>query len=938
MQKNLSAYETLHWVSKVIAIAVVYGITAKLSLFFSFENTNASPVWPPSGIAFAALLHFGYRVWPGILIGAFAANVFTLMVNSPSNIPFTIIASLGIGMGNALEAIFGVYLLHRFVGLENPLYHTRNVFKLAVVALVMCLVASIIGSCMLAVLGIVSLEIYPETWFTWWVGDVTGVIMMAPILLTWYRNYHAQYRTTSEFRFFVEALFFFAFILASTWAIFGGYMPMSTRNYPIAYLLFPIVVLGAFRFGQKGVGWSILIISVMAIWGTVHGYGSFVRASLNQSLVLTQSFIGVITITGLVLAAILRERDQAASLLTSREKWFRSLIENSADVITLMGADGRILYSSTSTTKIIGYPLEEYVGKNMFDFIHPDDKEFINQRLAQVLEKPGNSASAECRYRRRDGTWMWLEGSGNNLLADDNIKAIVVNCRDITARKQAADELLRSQERFRGIYNSSKDAIGYVNLNGEFRDVNKAFVDLTGYTKQEILSGMTFRQLTSERFYALMEQKMHEVLDSGIPVEYENEYVKKDGSRIPVLLTAFMVKDADGKPSGIAAIVKDISERKKSEEERFRLAAIVESSNDAIIGKTLDGTITSWNRAAERLYGYLAVEMIGRSIFILVPPDRSAEFSDIIRRIKNGEILQDYETIRMRKDGTYLNVSLSVSPIKDALGNVIGASIIARDNTARKQAEEHLQETARLKSEFTSTVSHELRTPLAISKEALSLLLRGKVGEVTGKQKEIMTIASSNIDRLCFLIDDILDFSKIEAGRMEIHKEPIDIIPAITESFNGWKLRADLKKITLRMKAPAGPLVIPVDKIRFVQILSNLLNNAVKFTPEDGTVDLTVEEKEDVIKFSIVDTGPGIAQEDLPKLFQKFQQLKRTHGPGAKGTGLGLNISKVLVELHGGQIAAESQLGHGSNFTFTIPKVPQESVNKAAQSSSDEHA
>ena len=250
------------------------------------------------------------------------------------------------------------------------------------------------------------------------------------------------------------------------------------------------------------------------------------------------------------------------------------------------------------------------MGRNVFEFIHPDDTPLIGQLFSEVLQKPGNFVSAECQFRRKDGSWMWLEGSGSNLLADESIKAVVVNCRDVSSRKQAEDELRRSQERFRGIYDSSKDAIGYVNLRGEILDVNKAFIELTGYSREELVTGKTFRDLTSEGFYALTEQKMREVLSTGMPVEYEKEYVKKDGSRIPVLLTAFLVKDADGKAAGVASIVKDMTERKKSEEERFRLAAIVDSSNDAIIGKTLDGTITSWNRAAERLYGYMAREVI----------------------------------------------------------------------------------------------------------------------------------------------------------------------------------------------------------------------------------------------------------------------------------------------------------------------------------------
>ena len=165
---------------------------------------------------------------------------------------------------------------------------------------------------------------------------------------------------------------------------------------------------------------------------------------------------------------------------------------------------------------------------------------------------------------------------------------------------------------------------------------------------------------------------------------------------------------------------------------------------------------------------------------------------------------------------------------------------------------------------------------------------------------------------------------------MDVHKEAVNIIPVVQESCNGWKLRADFKKITLNMTAPAGPVVIPVDKIRFLQILSNLLNNAAKFTPEGGKIQVLIEEENDAVRFSVIDTGPGIAPEDIPKLFQKFQQLKRTYGPGARGTGLGLSIAKSLVELHGGKITVRSALGQGSTFTFVLPKTAEVPSSKGA--------
>jgi PAS domain S-box-containing protein len=1034
--------DKMKWTAQVLAFALVYGVTARLSLLLAFQNTNASPVWPPSGMAFMFILFFGYRFWPGIVLGAFTANLLTFLHNGQSWAP-TIIASMIIATGNALEAVLGVFLLHRFVRLRNPLNQTSDIFRLFGIAMLMCLVPAMMGPTVLAGLGVISWFVYPTAFWTWWLGDLTGILMLSPFFLMWYRRSTKVLSPSFEWRTVVDVVAFTVLLLTVTLGVFSGHLRPIFLNYPGSYLLIPIIVLAAFRFGQRGVGWSIPTISGIAIWGTIHGFGPFVRDELNESLLFLQIFIAVITMTGLVLAAVLKEKDKAQMVLRrnqrdlsdffenatiglhrigpdgmiqwankaelemlgykaeeyighpviefhvdrkkisdmlvrlgrgetlhnyeaqlrckdgtirevlidanvllengrmvyvrgftrditdrkqiekvlfAQEKWFRTLIENSADVITLVNADGTIIYSSPSTTKIIGYPLEEYIGRNVFEFIHLDDLDPITQRFQEVLAKPGNFVSAECRFRRKDGSWAWLEGSGSNMLTDDSIKAVVINCRDITARKKAEDDLRESQERLHGLFESSKDGIAYVSLEGILLDINEGYLKLMGYSKQELIGKTRFVDLTPPEYHQSDEENFRQVLETGQPLEYEKEYIRKDGSRVPVLLTVFVIRDAQDRPFGLGATIKDMTERKKAEVERFRLAAIVDSSSDAIIGKTLDGVITTWNRGAEELYGYTAEEMIGQPVSILVPSDRPNELPAILERLKNGEHIKQLETIRVCKDGTHITVSLTVSPIKNSVDKVIGASTIARDITERKRIEKQLQETARLKSEFTSTVSHELRTPLAISKEALSLLLRGKVGEFTPKQKEILTIASTNIDRLCFLIDDILDFSKIEAGKMEIHKEPWDIVPVVQESCNGWKLRADFKKISLNMTAPPGPLVIPVDKIRFLQILSNLLNNAAKFTPEGGRIDVIIEDEKDAVRFSVVDSGPGIAPEDMPKLFQKFQQFKRTHGPGARGTGLGLSIVKSLVELHGGEITVKSTVGKGSSFIFRLPK------------------
>jgi len=271
------------------------------------------------------------------------------------------------------------------------------------------------------------------------------------------------------------------------------------------------------------------------------------------------------------------------------------------------------------------------------------------------------------------------------------------------------------------------------------------------------------------------------------------------------------------------------------------------------------------------------------------------------------------ETQILNKAKELIDVEVSISVLKNAKGEVTGSIGIIEDIRERKAADN-------MKSEFISSVSHELRTPLAISREALSLALRGKVGEITEKQMEILSMANKNLDRLAYLINDILDLAKIEAGKMDLIKESLSMGDIVKECCEGWNLKATSKELNIKCEIPESPLTASVDKTRILQVLSNLINNAIKFTPAGGEITVYVEEKETEIKVSVKDTGPGIAEADLIKLFEKFQQLKRPSGPGAKGTGLGLSIVKSLIELHGGCVGVDTKVGEGCNFFFTVSK------------------
>ncbi len=371
----------------------------------------------------------------------------------------------------------------------------------------------------------------------------------------------------------------------------------------------------------------------------------------------------------------------------------------------------------------------------------------------------------------------------------------------------------------------------------------------------------------------------------------------------------------------------EIMEKRGIEERVQHLAAIVESSEDAIIGHTLSGIITSWNRGAQKLYQYHADEVLGKSIELIVPPERRAELKTILNKIRRGHRVENYETVRIGKDGQKIRVSLTISAIRNAAGKIIGASVIDRDVSKRKQTEELLKKAKiaaeranRLKSEFLATMSHEIRTPLnAII--GLNHLLQ--ITRLTPKQREYLSKMQIASQSLLGLINDILDFSKIEAGRLEV--ENIDFrIEEIFERLSSIiGLKSRQKEIELIFKIdPRLPVKIKGDPNRIYQILLNLANNAVKFT-ERGSVIVSARlqrrtRKYVHIVFEVQDSGQGIPPEKQSMIFEAFTQSEASTTRRYGGSGLGLTICKKLVEMMNGEIWVKSTLGQGSTFGFSI--------------------
>jgi PAS domain S-box-containing protein len=495
---------------------------------------------------------------------------------------------------------------------------------------------------------------------------------------------------------------------------------------------------------------------------------------------------------------------------------------------------------------------------------------------------------------------------------------------DVTLARQ----LERDARHFAAIVASSDDAIISKSLDGTVLTWNAAAERLFGYTAAEIV-GCSIRLIVprdrqAEEDHVLAAVGRGETID-----HFETVRQRKDGALVPISLTVSPIRDASGEIVGASKIARDLSRTERIQSDARRLAAIVDSSDDAIVGKDLNSIVTSWNAAAERMFGYSAEEMIGRSVRLVIPDDRQHEEDEVLRRIRLGQRLDHYETVRRRKDGSVFPVSLTISPVYNEVGIVIGASKIARDVTERARADQErrrLLEMARaanrLKDEFLATLSHELRTPLnAIAGYARMM----QAGLVSGeKQVRAVDTIVRNASALTQMIEDVLDISRIVSGKVRLNVRAVELSQIVREAVETAQPAADAKGIRIDVLVDPRGTLVSGDPDRLRQVLWNLCSNAVKFSERGGRVQVRLGRVNAQVELIVSDDGIGISPDFLPHLFERFSQAdagtNRLHG----GLGLGLAISRHHVELQGGRITAHSD-GPGTGSTFRI-ELPARSV------------
>jgi PAS domain S-box-containing protein len=614
------------------------------------------------------------------------------------------------------------------------------------------------------------------------------------------------------------------------------------------------------------------------------------------------------------------ERKLAERKLEKAAEEWRTTFDSITDWICIIDRDFKLLRANRAFAEAIGARYEDLVGKSCFEVLHGQDRPACTCPLRKTLES-GQPAVVES-YEPRFG--IYLETSTSPIVDEAGcVVAAVHISRNITERKRSEDAIRESEERFRNFVETSPDIVFRLTRTGHIDYVSSRVKHLYGYEVDELLGAHILVTTPAGELPKALEA-INKVL-MGQPVKnLQISQRDKAGRIVPMEINAVPI-EKDGRIIGVQGVMRDISERKRAEELLRMKDSAIESSINGIAFADLQGNLTFVNPSFLNMWGYSdSHEVLGKRSVTFWQSESEAEkvLQEVVNKDSWLEVL-----VAVRKDGSLFDAQLSTTLVRDQTGQPVCVMASFVDVTEAKRAEaelkkanEKLREHDRLKSEFVSTVSHELRTPLSIFKNIISNAIAGVMGKINPKLRENLRMADESISRLTRIIDDFLNISRIEAGKLKLDLRRIDLCTVVHDVVNSLAPLAGEKDIDMTSITPDCAVWVNGDYDRLVQVFTNLVGNAIKFTPQNGRVAVETTDLGDQVQVEVRDNGAGIEQKDLDKIFDRFVQIKKGSGPGTHGTGLGLTIAKELVGMHKGRITVESRVGEGSRFYVVLPK------------------
>jgi two-component system CheB/CheR fusion protein len=615
-----------------------------------------------------------------------------------------------------------------------------------------------------------------------------------------------------------------------------------------------------------------------------------------------------------------------------------AIVESSEDAIVSKDLNGIINSWNKGAERILGYTAEEAIGMPVTMLIPPDrqdeEKEILDRiRRGQRIEH------FETIRRRKDGTLINVSLTVSPL---KNERGEVVGAskiaRDITESKIAQEQLQRALEFDQTVMTSMGEGLYTVDSVGLITFMNPAAQRMFGWTLDEVIGRNVHSVIHHTRpdgspFPAEECESLRVLRDGQRVSEYQDFFIRKNGTFFDVVYSTSPLK-SEGKITGLVVVFRDITERKRAEEEIRFQAHLLNAVEQAVIATDLDGTVIFWNSFAESLYGWTAAEALGANVLDLIPSpamrERGAEILDSLRAGQGW----DGEFEVRRRDGTSFPALVNDSPILNDRGELIGIVGVSSDNTLRRKSEEEREKLLlrerearaeaeaanRLKDEFLATLSHELRNPLNVVIGYSEILRRS---DETQKHSFVIKAAEAirrNALAQAQLVSDLLDLSRLQMGKLSLDRKPVSLSTVIKEAVETVSAEVRAKAISLSLDLDTEILVVEGDSVRLGQIAWNLLNNAVKFTPAKGEIKITLGRQDDEARLTVEDSGQGIPLEFLPHVFEIFRQADASTSRRQGGMGIGLALVKQLAELHDGRVHADSGgIDQGARFTVWIP-------------------
>jgi PAS domain S-box-containing protein len=601
----------------------------------------------------------------------------------------------------------------------------------------------------------------------------------------------------------------------------------------------------------------------------------------------------------------LLELERIKSELISAEalKKEQALNEELASTNEELGATNEELKAANEDLAVAYEQLQEI--KQQLETLNNELEEKVNQRT-EALEK--SEAELQATNEELHATNEELVSTNEELIAtnEDLVQSQETLQQLLIEQANANETIARSEKLFRSIaLNIPNSLVLVIDKEHRFIAVEGDLMTRLGFNSK-IYEGKHPLEVSPPERYEASKPLYNRVL-SG-----EQFSLERKSERGEDFMVHFVpLKNDENEVYAGLIIALDITDIRKGEEKSAMLAAIIESSNDAIVGKGLDSVVTSWNKSAEEMFGYKAEEIIGQSIMKIIPQERQHEELNIITKIKNGERVEHFETQRLTKDHRLLDLSITVSPIKNKQGQIIGASKIARDISEKKQEEAR-------KNDFIAMVSHELKTPLTSMRAYVQLLLAKEKEAGDNFRTSVLTRAGVQAKKMSAMINDFLSLARLEEGKISLKFEEFNLKQVIDETVLDAQFLSTNHSIQV---TGCDDIAVNADRDKIGQVLMNLLSNAIKYSPKGGDITIDCQRVEKGVKVSVTDHGIGISEKDQKKLFDRFYRVQNERVKTVSGFGIGLYLVSEILKYHDSKIEVESDEGKGSTFYFTLETI-----------------